>query len=140
MRLVVDANVLFAALIREGLTSELLLSNRLQLYAPEFLLTEFEKYENYILKKTSRNHNDFLEFLNIVKRRIIFIDREEILPFLEIGIKITPDPKDVPYISLALAINSKIWSNDKELKKNQSQIEVLSTEELLKFLDYFEKD
>ena len=55
MKLVVDANVLFAALIKEGSTAELLISDKLQLFAPEFLFTEFSKYEELILKKTHRS-------------------------------------------------------------------------------------
>ena len=43
--LVVDANILFAALIRRGGTAELLLDRRLRLFAPEFLLQEFAKHE-----------------------------------------------------------------------------------------------
>ncbi|MFX1575487.1 MAG: PIN domain-containing protein [Promethearchaeota archaeon] len=51
MKLNVDANILFAALIKEGLTAELLLSDKLQLFTPEFLLTEFSKYKDLIPKK-----------------------------------------------------------------------------------------
>jgi len=40
MNLIVDANILFSALIKEGLTAELLISDKLQLFAPEFLFTE----------------------------------------------------------------------------------------------------
>ncbi|MHA1131058.1 MAG: PIN domain-containing protein [Candidatus Helarchaeota archaeon] len=47
-----DANILFAALIKEGPTADLLITGDFKLYAPEFLLTEFQKYEPLILKKT----------------------------------------------------------------------------------------
>jgi predicted nucleic acid-binding protein len=59
MKLVVDANILFAALIKEGSTAELLISDKLQLFAPEFLFTEFAKYEEFILKKTHRSDAEF---------------------------------------------------------------------------------
>jgi len=52
LKLVVDANILFAALIKESFTAELLLSDKLNFFAPEFLFDEFGKYENYILEKT----------------------------------------------------------------------------------------
>ena len=51
MDLIVDANVLFAALIKEGLTSDLLFVDDFHLYAPEFLLVEFTKYKEEILRK-----------------------------------------------------------------------------------------
>jgi len=50
MKLIVDANILFAALIKEGSTAELLISDKLQLFAPEFLFAEFAKYKDLILR------------------------------------------------------------------------------------------
>ena len=44
MDVVIDANVLFAALIKEGASRRLLMSDMLTLYAPEFLLEEVEKF------------------------------------------------------------------------------------------------
>jgi predicted nucleic acid-binding protein len=52
MRLFVDANILFSALIKDSLTAKILVDDRLKLYTPEFLFEEFAKYEDYILKKT----------------------------------------------------------------------------------------
>ena len=66
MKLVIDANILFAALIKEGPTAELLISDKLQLFAPEFLFTEFSKYEELILKKTHRTKEEFNEFLELL--------------------------------------------------------------------------
>ncbi len=45
MDLIVDANILFAALIKNSMTAKLMFVERLHLYAPEFLLDEFEKHE-----------------------------------------------------------------------------------------------
>ena len=43
MILVIDANILFSALIKNSLTAELLFEPTLKLYAPEFLIEEFMK-------------------------------------------------------------------------------------------------
>ena len=59
MKLVVDANILFAALIKESFTAELLLRDKLNFFAPEFLFDEFGKYENYILEKTKRSKKEY---------------------------------------------------------------------------------
>ncbi|MHA2473510.1 MAG: PIN domain-containing protein, partial [Promethearchaeota archaeon] len=48
MDLVVDANILFAALIKDNITSELLLKREFHLFAPEFIFEEFEKYRDYL--------------------------------------------------------------------------------------------
>ena len=41
MRLVVDANIIFAALIKESTTAEILLHENIKFIAPEFLFKEF---------------------------------------------------------------------------------------------------
>ncbi|MFX1275688.1 MAG: PIN domain-containing protein [Promethearchaeota archaeon] len=132
MKLVVDANILFAALIKEGKTAELLVSEKLELYAPEFLFTEFAKYEELVLNKTHRTKEEFAQFLDFLKEQIIIVPKKEIIPFLENAEKISPDPKDTIYLALALALNTSIWSNDKKLKEEQEKISVISTEELIR--------
>ena len=132
MRLVVDANILFAALIKDGLTAELLISDKLQLHTSQFLFTEFAKYEELILKKTHRSKEEFTQFLDLLKELIIIVPKKEILPFIEKVKKISPDPKDTTYLALALAIKTSIWSNDKKLKLEQDMIEVIITEDRLR--------
>jgi predicted nucleic acid-binding protein len=43
MNLVIDANILFAALIKDNLTRQLLVSENIRLYAPEFIFNEVQK-------------------------------------------------------------------------------------------------
>ena len=132
MKLVVDANILFVALIKEGSTAELLISDKLHLFAPEFLFTEFTKYEELILKKTHRSHEEFNQLLEILKEQITIVPKKKITPFIDKAENISPDPKDTVYLALALALKSNIWSNDKRLKLHQEKITVFSTEELIK--------
>jgi len=131
MKLVVDANILFAALIKEGSTAELLISNKIHLFAPEFLFEEFSKYKELILKKTHRSNEEFNQFLDILKNQITIVPKKEITPFIDKAEKISPDPKDTIYLALALALKSNVWSNDKKLKEGQNKVNVLSTEELI---------
>ncbi len=140
MKLVIDANIIFAALIKGGLTAELIISNGLQLFAPEFLLEEFSKYQNQILEKTHRSKENFGNFVRILKEYITFIPQKNITPFLEKANAFSPDPKDSVYLALALALKSAVWSNDKKLKKEQNHIKVLSTEDLIKKINIFKKN
>lgn len=135
MNLIVDANILFSTLIKEGLTAELLISDKLQLFAPEFLFTEFAKYKDLILRKTHRNEEEFNQLLEILKEQISIVPKKEITPFMDEAEKISPDPKDTIYLACAIALKSNIWSNDKKLKQDQTKITVFSTEELLKRTD-----
>ena len=131
MKLVVDANILFASLIKNSLTAELLLSDKLNLFAPEFLFDEFIKYEVYILEKTNRSKEDFAQYLNILKEEIEIVPQNLITPYIERAEKFSPDPKDTVYLACALTIDSIIWSNDKKLREGQKEIEVITTEELI---------
>lgn len=131
MDLVVDANILFAALIKESITSELMLQNHLHLYAPEYILDEFEKYRDIIKKKTNRTNDEFDRALDVFQRRIALVPYEEMKPFVKKAITISPDMKDVPYIALALRLNTAIWSNDKNLKEKQKEVRVYSTKEIM---------
>ncbi len=139
MKLVVDANILFASLIKDSLTAELLLSDKLNLFAPEFLFDEFIKYKAYILKKTNRSKEDFAQYLNILKEEIEVVPQNIITPFIEEVEKVSPDPKDTVYLACALAIDSKIWSNDNKLREGQKEIEVITTEELIHKVGFIKK-
>ena len=131
MDLVIDANILFAALIKRNITTELLFREHLHLYAPEFIFAEFEKYRDLLKKKTERRNEEFDEVMALFRRRITTIPLEEIRHFLKKAMRISPDFKDVPYVALALKLNVAIWSNDKELKEKQKHVRVYSTPELL---------
>jgi len=133
MDLVVDANILFVALIKESVTSDLFYKNIFHLFAPEFIFEEFDKYQELLKEKTERTNEEFERLLQILQRRINLIPREEIDPFIEKAREISPDSKDITYVALALRLNCAIWSNDKALKEKQNIVPVYPTHELLKF-------
>ena len=134
MRLVVDANILFAALIRESTTHNIILDEHFQLCTPEFIFIEIEKYKLELLRKTSRNVEEFHNLIEGLKKIISIVSLDELVPFLENAKQISPDPKDEAYFALALKLNCGIWSNDKKLKE-QDKVKVYSTEEIVKILD-----
>ena len=133
MLLVVDANVLFSAIIARGKTCELIFSEWLQLIAPEFLFTEFEEHKDEIIEKSSLPEDDFEEFLNSLKERIDVIPRQEFEGFLLEANRLSPDPDDTEYFAVALRFGAVLWSNEKRLKK-QPKVKVLSTSELISVL------
>jgi len=122
MDLIADANILFAALI---------MRNDLHLYAPEYIIDEFEGYRELIKRKTHRSGDEFDRVLDIFQRRIELVPFEEIKPFVKNAKIISPDIKDIPYIALALKLHMPIWSNDKTLKEKQKKIKVYSTAEIM---------
>ncbi len=131
MDIVVDANVIFAALIKESFSYHLLFSGKFNLLTPEYVFTEFEKHKEEILEKTERTTEEFFRLLEVLKRRITLIPLEELTDYVEEAEKLTPDPQDMAYFALALKLNCAIWSNDKKLKE-QDKIKIYHTHELAK--------
>ena len=129
MELIVDANIIFAALIRDSITAKLLFVDDLHLYTPEFLLDEVKKYQKYLSNKTHRTKEEFESVYNVIKKRIVFIPMNYITPFIKKADKISPDPDDSVYFAAALKMNISIWSNDKRLTK-QDKVKIYATHDL----------
>ena len=133
MDLVVDANIIFAAIIKENKAYELIFDEKLRLFTAEFFFKEFEKHAKEIKKKSGKAEKDFNQLMGIIKTKIILAPLEELLPYLDEAEEICPDPDDVAYFALALKLKCGLWSNDKKLK-NQNVIKVYSTEDLVGML------
>ena len=132
MDLVVDANVLFAVLIKDSFSARLVFNEEFHLFTPEYIFVEIEEHLEEITRKTERTIVDFYNLLEVLKRRIVLVPLEELTEYVEEAEKITPDPDDMAYIALALKLNCAIWSNDKELKEKQSMVKVYPTHELVR--------
>lgn len=132
--LVIDANILFSALIKNSVTAKLIFEEEIILYTSEFIVDEFLKYQNLILKKTSRTRNEFIQIMHMLKDIIKIIPKEEYSKFMEEAENISPDEKDVLYFALALKLKCGIWSNDKKLK-TQDKVKIYSTEDIKNLLN-----
>ena len=134
MLLVVDANILFSALIAsQGMTRTLFSSIKLEFISPEFIEEEIDKHFSEIVLKSTCSEKDVRIALNLLLTRIKIMPSIEYESFREAARKISPDPKDAEYLAVALAFDCPLWSNDK-LLKSQTEVKVLSTSELIQFL------
>lgn len=131
MDLVVDANIIIAAIIKESTSYTLLFRKDFNLYTAGYIFTEIEEHKEEILKKIKKTEGEFYKFIETLKRRISLVPLEELVPYLDKAEKICPDPDDVVYFTLALKLNYAIWSNDKDLKK-QDEIKIYHTHDLIK--------
>lgn len=107
----------------------MIFDDAVRLYTPEFIIEEFLKYEELILKKTHRTEEEFVTIMHQIKDVITVVHKEEYSKFMGIAKSISPDEKDAMYFALALKLGCGIWSNDKALK-NQNKVEVIGTREL----------
>lgn len=134
MNLVVDANILFSALITDGFTHTLLFTNSFQLFTPEYVFVELEAHKQSLIDTSQRTTEDFLAALAVLKRRVTIVPLEELIDYVAQAEEITPDPDDMVYFALALHLDCAIWSNDKQLK-TQDIVPVYHTHELAQLLD-----
>ncbi len=133
MELVVDANIIISTLVSfSGKTSEMLFSDKLILYAPEYLLDEIGKHKKEISEKSGLSSKEINLLLSLIALNIKLVPFSEFKDFIKKASEICPDPNDVEYFALALKLNCSLWSNDSRLKK--SSLKVLTTSEILDIL------
>src|SRR3989338_11254693 len=94
MDLVIDSNILFAALLKDSGTSDIMFKHKI--YAPEFIFEEFRKYKEYLKGKTKRTEENFKELFDLFERNVILIPKEEIDPFIKKAEKFSPAKKMSP--------------------------------------------
>jgi len=130
--LVIDTNILISALIKEGLTREILTNLKLNFIFPELSLEDIYFYKTDIMRKAKINEKQFytlllrlLKYVKIIPLDIINSFREEAH---EIMGKI--DKEDTIFIATALAFNCPIWSDDKHFQK-QNKIKILTTKDII---------
>ena len=131
MELVVDATVLFAAIIGKGKTNDLFFEDKLRLVALPYLIEEFNKNTGAIAKICGLSESEVIEEFEILKRRVeifpIYKFPDEVQSKAE---KLAPHRKDAPYFALALHLGCAIWSREKDFRK-QGEVEVCFTPELV---------
>jgi predicted nucleic acid-binding protein len=133
--LVIDANILISALIKEGLTREILTNLRINFICPENALKSIYSYKEDIIRKAEIDEKTFniillrlLKYVNLIPLDIINAFREEADKIMG---KIHKE--DTIFIATALAFNCPIWSNDNHFQK-QNKIKVFATKDMMKLL------
>ncbi|MDD5700338.1 MAG: PIN domain-containing protein [Candidatus Nanoarchaeia archaeon] len=134
MLIIADANELFSAMIAKGKTRELFLDFRIRISSPRYIIREFQKHIEIIKEKSELNEEELTNLLLIISQKITFFEPEQLKEYIKTAEKISPDPDDVEYFALALKLNCPIWSEDKDLKK-QNIIKIISTSELIQELE-----
>jgi predicted nucleic acid-binding protein len=134
MELIIDANIVISALISwNGRTRDVIFLSNVSLFAPEYLLEETEKYRDIIIKKSKLDVASFELAKSLIFSKITLIPFSEFESHILEAKEICPDPNDEEYFALALSKDIPVWTDDKMLKR-QSDIEIISTTELINSL------
>ena len=133
MRIVVDTNILFSYFWKGSFTKSLLKKPEFKLISPTYALKEIKKYKKEIEKRTKITEKEFIKCLNELRKDVEFIKRDNYSEFIGEAEKISPDIKDAEFLALCLKEKTFLWSNDLLLKE-QSEIRVISTEDIINLL------
>ena len=120
-RVIVDANIAFRALAssRGDLRSRLDSQETTSFIAPRFLFVELFKHKDRLLRATGKSEDELLDALHARVASLEFTD-EAAIPigtWMEAQRLCAPtDPKDTPYVALALHHDAQLWSEDLVLK------------------------
>jgi predicted nucleic acid-binding protein len=133
MKLVVDANVIFACLIKQGWLFDfihLLPKRNFELYSPEYILEETNGRIDRLMSFSGLSKTELKYLIKLLFKNIKVVSKKKYEMFSNEAQKLLPGhSKDIPYFALALSLNSAIWSNEKRFKQ-QSCVEIFSTDEL----------
>lgn len=135
MRLVVDSNVLIAALLKHSTTHHLMFSIELELYAPEHCKEEILKYETEFALKMGKTVLQVRDAVDLILYGVSIVPQGEYAQKeLEAKIICASHVNDWPFVALALKMNAPIWINDAAFFKH-SELKVFSTKEIIKVLN-----
>ncbi|MDO8140281.1 MAG: PIN domain-containing protein [Candidatus Brocadiales bacterium] len=136
MKIVVDSNIIFSALI-SGKEIYLDIFKMNDVYMPDVVFSELNKYESHLVRKTKLNQTEFKMFVQMLFEEVAVIPKFAIsVENWQNAYKICKnvDEKDTPFIALCFELGIPLWTNDKTLCEGIKLgfDNFVTTEELLK--------
>lgn len=141
MKIIVDSNIIFSALLKTQTTFGQLIFNSegiFEFYSVQYMRTEIRKHWDRLSKISKLTDEQLEESYYSILAKISFIN-EEIIPqkIWEESEKIVSviDTDDVDFVALTKYLKGKLWTGDKSLQtglKSRGFKNVLNTSELLK--------
>lgn len=131
-RLVVDANILFSALLRDSSTRRLLLHAGLDLYTPAWLWHKMERNRAYLVGKSHATNASFDLLVQSLADRIRDLPDAVLRPHMHEALRrVGADGRlDAPYVAAAIAIDARIWTHDATLAQ-RAGVPVVVTADLI---------
>lgn len=140
MKIVVDTNIIFSALLNSNSNiGQILLkpNNNLEFYSVKFLQHEIIKHYSKIIKYSKQSENKITELIEIIYSKIYFIDeqlikKETLLAAEKLTYDIDFD--DVLFVALALELECRLWTGDMKLSSSlifKGFYQVISTQDLV---------
>ena len=122
MKIVVDTNIIFSALLKEdNKYVDLIIKNEdnHDFYLVYFTIVELFKHKERIKKYSKLSENGILEILYELLKHINIINDDVISVSSwkqAMNLVHDVDVKDLPNVALTIELEGKLWTNDAELK------------------------
>ena len=139
MKVVIDTNIVFSALISSSSTiPDIIIApfNRFRFYTCDYLFDELDNHKEKLQKASKLSEKEidkakinFFKYINIISLGII---PQNIWLAAE-ALTFDIDPDDIPFVALTMFLDAHLWTSDKILYnglKNKGFNNVISTYEL----------
>ncbi len=132
MRILVDTNRIIAALVKVGITREILFDENFEFVTPDYTVTEIIEHEGELLKKIKITKGEFEILLALIFEHIKIIPYEEYKNFIDKCKNDISDPDDIPHLAACFATKTEgIWAHDPHFKE-QNKVKVFTNIDMLK--------
>jgi predicted nucleic acid-binding protein len=120
MKVIVDTNIIFSALLKKNsFFGELLLRDSVDYMIPKFAYIELFKYKEKIAKLSRLSEDELWEVLYRLLKKIDIFDEEMITTnTLREAYELVKDvdEKDMIFTALAIEVDGYLWTADEKLK------------------------
>ena len=131
MKIIVDADRIVAALIKQNTTRDILFDEEFEFLTPDHALFEIEEHREILQKKTKLTTYEFDILLMLIFEYITIIAKSTYTNFMEDCKESVKDVNDIPYIAACLASEFLgIWLHNQHFRE-QSKVKVFTNIDLL---------
>jgi len=139
MKVVLDYNIVFSALYNRGTAQELFVKNHVsrtfEFLVPAYFWEELERLKDKLVRITRLSPEEMEFVLEKIGGQITTVEIGVYRDFLPEAQRICPDPKDVPYVALAMATATPLLTGDRKLIDGlEGRIKILMLNEALKLV------
>ena len=137
MLAVIDANIIFSAMLAEGKLLQIFLLNNVfnkyEFIAPEYIFLELGRRLDKLLRYSKLSKDELARVFEFLKQEIEFIPLNTFKHKVDDASGLVVHMKDIPYMALALSFGCPIISGDKGMRR-QSEVPILGPNEDLESL------
>jgi len=133
VRIVLDANPLFSALLKDGPTRRTIYDTEAALFAPEHLKAELARHRAELQRRSGLSTAEFPRLVDEITAQISWVIDDAVRAHVPEAARAlaSVDVGDVPYLACALAVRADaIWSHDRDFDEQRLVKRVSHPDEL----------